>query len=546
MTARTCPTADELSRWARGRLSDSRASALESHLDECPNCQRSVANLPVPESVVEFLRQPEPRSPVDELPAPIVRRLEQLSSRPSWNALFDDTPETSGHSLDLPAAPDELGRLGHYRVIELIGAGGMGLVYRVEDERLLRPVALKLLRPRFARHEPARRRFLREARAMAALKHDHVVTVFEVGEATRGEGTTPYVAMELLSGESLASWMQRHPPAPAERVARIGHEAALGLAAAHAVGLIHRDIKPGNLWLETPEIGAKVPRVKLLDFGLADPFGPGAEPDGRTAGTPAYMAPEQARGEPLDARADLFALGVVLYELATGRLPNADFVPVRQLAPTLSPPLAALIEKLLAPKPEARPANADEVAATLAALCPPEWDTPARRRRVRIAAWLAAVSAAAVTAYHFLPADAPSPPPVHSAIAAGLSDEAWEAAMQSLPATERYSAVVGRLRELNPEFREPVLRVALDRDELVELELCTDRVTQIAPLRTCSNLRRLSLVGSQPGTGRLVEVAPLRGLSLDYLDVSNNPDLRELAGVSAHSLRTSNTGLVRN
>jgi len=490
--------------------------------------------------VVNLLRASDPTPPSNRIPDEVVRRLERLSSRPSWGpAETDERPEEADCA--------EIGRLGHYRVIELIGRGGMGLVYRAEDAKLLRPVALKLLRPRLSRHELARQRFLREARAMAALKHDHVVTVFEVGESQRESGPVPYLAMELLEGESLATWMQRNPPASAERVARIGHQAALGLAAAHARGLIHRDIKPGNLWLEAPAPGSNAPRVKLLDFGLADPFGPGADTEGRAAGTPAYMAPEQARGEPLDARADLYALGVVLHELATGRLPRNEpggtFVPVRQLAPALPAALAQQIEALLAPAPAQRPSSADAVATGLAALCPAEWDTPARRRRVRLLTAVAAFVTIAVTVYHFLPARKET---TARAIAvqfpAGLSDAEWEQAVHELPIGERYPVIVARLRELNSEFRDPIGRAALDHDEIVELELCTDRLTNISPLRACSRLRSLSLVGSHPGTGRLVDLTPLQGVSLAFLDISNNPGLRNLGGVTANVVRSEHTG----
>jgi len=159
-----------------------------------------------------------------------------------------------------PLAPDELGRLGPYRVLKVLGAGGMGVVFLAEDPQLARLVALKAMLPGVAVSDSARERFLREARAAASIKHDNIVSIYQVGE-DRG---VPFLAMELLDGEPLDARLQREGKLPRAEVVRIGREIALGLAAAHKRGLIHRDIKPANLWLE-----AETGRVKILDFGLA-------------------------------------------------------------------------------------------------------------------------------------------------------------------------------------------------------------------------------------------------------------------------------------
>jgi serine/threonine protein kinase len=190
----------------------------------------------------------------------------------------------------------------------------MGIVFRAEDTRLRRIVALKVMQPRFASETKIRQRFRAEAQAMAALKSDHVVTVYEVGVA----GELPFLAMEFLEGEALDSLQKRVGHLPLAEILRIGRETANGLAAAHARGLVHRDIKPSNLWLEAP-----TGRVKILDFGLAR-LNSGtcqASQVGLIVGTPAFMAPEQARGEAVDYRADLFSLGCVLYWLCTSELP---------------------------------------------------------------------------------------------------------------------------------------------------------------------------------------------------------------------------------
>ncbi|HVK10632.1 MAG TPA: serine/threonine-protein kinase, partial [Gemmataceae bacterium] len=247
--------------------------------------------------------------------APDVSPTHEVSTEGTDPGARDGPPAVADFAfLSPPLGPGELGRLGGYRVLELLGAGGMGLVFRAEDPTLRRPVALKVMRPELLDRPHAAERFLREARAAAAVKHDHIVTIYQVGQ-DRG---VPFLALEFLAGEPLDARAKRESRLPPAEVRRIGHEAALGLAAAHAAGLIHRDIKPANVWLEAPR-----GRVKILDFGLARATGQDVHltGSGTVMGTPAYMSPEQANGQPVDARTDLFSLGAMLYRLATGRLP---------------------------------------------------------------------------------------------------------------------------------------------------------------------------------------------------------------------------------
>jgi WD40 repeat protein len=275
-----------------------------------------------------------------------------------------------------PQGPDELGRLGPYRIVKVLGRGGMGLVCLAHDPQLERLVALKVMLPVFAASASARQRFLREARAAAALEHDHIVPIYQVGE-DRG---IPFLVMPFLKGEPLNQRLLREHILPLPEVLRIGQETADGLAAAHARGLIHRDIKPGNLWLE----GERT-RVKILDFGLARSMGEQARltQSGAILGTPAYMAPEQVEGKQIDPRCDLFSLGCVLYRLCTGELPfkGTDTISTLFAVATHHPPaphevnpesvpqeLSDLIMRLLAKKPEDRPASARLVADTLVAL----------------------------------------------------------------------------------------------------------------------------------------------------------------------------------
>ncbi len=277
--------------------------------------------------------------------------------------------------LEPAQSADELGRLGTYRILKVLGVGGMGVVFLAENLYLGRRVALKALLATLAANPVARERFLREARASAALKHDHVVTLYEVGEV-RG---IPYLTMQLLEGETLEERLRRDRVIPVAEIVRIGREVGEALAAAHAKGLVHRDIKPSNLWLE-----AGRGRVKVLDFGLVGASGCESRltQAGVLIGSPGYMAPELVRGGVTDPRGDLFSLGCVLYRMCTGVLPfaGADVIsilaavatetprPIRELNPLVPPALARLVMRMLAKDPAGRPASAHEVCEALAAI----------------------------------------------------------------------------------------------------------------------------------------------------------------------------------
>jgi tetratricopeptide (TPR) repeat protein len=272
-----------------------------------------------------------------------------------------------------PAPPAALPRrVGRYRVIELLGEGGMGRVLLAEDEALRRKVALKMLK---RDDESSQRRFVREAQAAARVSHPNVCPIFEVGE----EGGRPFLAMELLPGETLSARLRRGPLPPPEAL-DLAEDLLSALGALHDAGVVHRDVKPSNLFL-TPHGG------KLVDFGLARDL-PGdvarsivstadLTSPGLIIGTPGYMAPEQILGQAVDARADLFAAGIVLYEALTGRRPFPGDTAVAALSGTLyedppplvgSPALAALdapIRRALAKKPAERYASAREMAEAL-------------------------------------------------------------------------------------------------------------------------------------------------------------------------------------
>src|SRR5215471_7787554 len=267
-----------------------------------------------------------------------------------------------------PREPGALGRLDHYEVLEVVGRGATGVVLKARDGKLQRVVALKVLAPRLAASGPARERFVREAQAMAAVRDDHVIAVHAVSD----EGALPYLVMEYIAGVTLEDRIRQGGPLALLEVLRIGLQVASGLAAAHALGLIHRDIKPANILLENG-----VQRVKITDFGLARAAADAVLAEhGVIAGTPAYMAPCQARGEPPSERSDLFSLGAVLYIVCTGRPPfGGDTTPavlksvcedtprpIRSTRPDVPQGLCDLIDKLLAKDPRDRFGSAREVA----------------------------------------------------------------------------------------------------------------------------------------------------------------------------------------
>lgn len=215
-------------------------------------------------------------------------------------------------------------RLGPYEIQAPLGAGGMGEVYCARDTRLNRDVALKILPPSLARDPERLRRFEQESRAVAALNHPSILAIFDVGQS---DGS-PFLVTELLQGESLRDLLDRGP-LPQRKVIHYGVQIADGLAAAHEKGVVHRDLKPENLFI------TRDGRAKILDFGLAKvvaaPEALAADPDltssntsaGVVMGTAGYMAPEQVRGEPVDARTDIFALGAVLFEMLPVSEPSA-------------------------------------------------------------------------------------------------------------------------------------------------------------------------------------------------------------------------------
>lgn len=293
------------------------------------------------------------------------------SNGPSSGVSF---PERSGggEKASLPflrpsAHPGSLGRIGQYEVLSVIGSGGAGQVLRALDSKLRRIVAVKILKADLSCDLNVRKRFLREARAAAAVIHPHVVTIHAVDEEA-----VPFLVMEMVSGKTLEDKLQRTGSLSLAEILRIGSQISQGLAAAHRQGLIHRDIKPGNILLENG-----VERVKITDFGLARAVDDASLTNtGEISGTPHYMSPEQAEGKRVDHRSDLFSLGSVLYAMCAGRPPFrgggvvavmrkvADDVPLSlsEINSEIPQWLCDLISKLMSKDPERRFQSASEVA----------------------------------------------------------------------------------------------------------------------------------------------------------------------------------------
>ncbi len=317
-------------------------------------------------------QDPTQKIPSDEPTAPL-----ELLNADTW------TPPIPRVQSQLPTGTE----LGGYRVLGLLGEGAIGRVYRAEHLKLGRKVALKILRPEYAAHATVVRRFFGEARAVNQIAHEHIVSVTDFFEG--GEGPAFYI-MELLEGQTLRDLLRKERVLPADRVVAIARQVTAALAAVHAHGIVHRDLKPENIFLVQRPDGSDF--VKLLDFGIAKLSDPlvdlSSAETGMLVGTPQYMAPEQTYGSSVDHRADVYALGVVLYEMLTGATPfkaatiqetlqmHRSAAPSRfgalPAAPTISEALERVVQQCLDKDPAARPSSAQALKDALeAALAPP-------------------------------------------------------------------------------------------------------------------------------------------------------------------------------
>jgi formylglycine-generating enzyme required for sulfatase activity/serine/threonine protein kinase len=343
---------------------------------KCPGCEKVVV---VPATVIAggidqgtaALSSPDLQKPLGDLPTDPATSALNPTVAPAGSALRQDTHVIDHADPPKAEAAGITWSLGGYRILRQLGEGGMGAVYEAEDIKLERRVALKVMKPEIAENRQHRERFLREAYTAASVESDFICPIFEVGE----DNGVPFIAMPFLKGEPLNKHWRKGTRLAIDEVVRIGKEVAEGLSAAHEAGLVHRDIKPANIWLETQRSGP--PRAVILDFGLARKQVDDVHitQSGAILGTPAYMSPEQARGDThVDARTDLFSLGSVLYALCTGEMPfkgettmgiltalaTKNPSPPAKISPTPKS-LSGLIMRLLAKNPDDRPQTAREV-----------------------------------------------------------------------------------------------------------------------------------------------------------------------------------------
>jgi serine/threonine protein kinase len=369
-----CPPEPRLKDLIEGKLPDAEEVEVAHHIEHCEKCQRAVEQLAPARDELLPLHVNGAEVQLETREQALKQAMDRLHADGSKEIEAECEPMSDDDALKILSTSDKadsLGRLGPYEVTKIIGRGGMGTVFKAIDATLDRIVAVKVLSPSLASNGTARKRFVREARSAAAVVHDHVITIHAVDET----GGQPYLVMQFVSGMSLQEKIDRSGPLEVKEILRIAKQIASGLAAAHEQGLVHRDIKPSNILLENG-----VERVMITDFGLARAMDDASlTRSGVIAGTPQYMSPEQAQGETVDHRADLFSLGSVMYAMGTGHSPfRAETAmavlrrvcehrprPIREVNPEIPVWLAEIIEKLLAKEPGHRFREAGEVARLL-------------------------------------------------------------------------------------------------------------------------------------------------------------------------------------
>src|SRR5262245_14634640 len=371
-----CPPPQQLQQLLDEALPPDQAETIQAHLETCEICLKKLEQL-VAGGVTwdKTANNLAEQSTSDE--TAFLEAFEKLQSAPT-SAMHTQAdgaaaPADEDLSFLLPSKKKgSLGRLDHYEILSVVGKGGFGIVLRAFDEELHRIVAIKVMSPHLAANGTARQRFSREAKHAAAITHEHIVTIHAVAPK---EAKIPYLVMQFVSGITLNDKIDKGGALPVKEILRIGTQIAEGLAAAHKQGLVHRDIKPGNILLENG-----IERVKITDFGLARIADDASvTQSGTVAGTPMYMSPEQANGEMVDHRSDLFSLGSVLYVMATGRPPfratstmavmkrvcDETPTPVQQVNTDIPAWLGVVIARLHAKKSDERFQSAAEVAALL-------------------------------------------------------------------------------------------------------------------------------------------------------------------------------------
>ena len=406
----SCPDAATLRALLDGTLPEAQQGTTQAHVDRCPTCEAALRQMTAGgESWIGMVEKLKGSGEEDPKLAAALERLKADDGSGGESSESATDPQRTLDFLQPADDPKLLGKLGRHEISEVVGWGGMGVVLKAYDPSLHRVVAVKVLASHLAHHAVARKRFIREAQAAAAVCHDNVVTIHAIEDGSASpahlvtrsvseggrlqdvvpgtstslgappladaSGYLPKIIMQFVAGGSLQERIDQEAPLELKEILRIAMQTAAGLAAAHAQGVVHRDVKPANILLENG-----VQRVKLTDFGLARVMDDASLTlSGVIAGTPQYMAPEQAWGRDVDARADLFSLGAVMYAMCSGHSPFRARTtmavlkrvcedaprPLRAINPDVPDWLVAIIEKLLAKNPEDRFQTATEVSELL-------------------------------------------------------------------------------------------------------------------------------------------------------------------------------------
>lgn len=605
----SCAASFKLDLFVRGVLPEAEATEIAEHTDRCLACQASLEQLdqqqnelvwqlrkgfagrapqwktaPVnfheEETKTELLSTSGAGPLENEIGAPrnlprLMKRLEGLAGQLTASQPTGDWLPWAGETFG--RADDGQPMLGEFRLQRVLGAGGMGIVFEAFDTSLERSVAIKVLRPEFAVDKRNQEQFLTEAQAMAALSHPHLVRVFRTGKVRE----LPFLAMELLAGETLAQRLIRGPALMLLQILEIARDAAAGLTAVHHRGLVHRDVKPDNIFLEGSTDRF---RVKLLDLGLArDAERSDVDEDrGWVLGTPAFMSPEQARGEAVTPLSDLFSLGCVLYRMLSGRLPfegetsramlrarsTQSPVSLRILVPELSLEVTELVDRLLAGDPLRRPAGAEDVAHEL--------ERMARGLRPRFTWRQAVLTAGLITlitggllASNILwstrpvAADAGNPetranqpsmelkvsangpaevgPKVAVRTPAPPLDPEWFGRVSKLPPEEQVNEVVAEMKRRNPDWK-GTHEFDQRAGTVTRFRFSPQQVSDLSAVRAFVELEFLQFPGGDI-SGDVSDLTPLTGLPLRNLDCGNNPisDFSPLTGMPLNILRAKST-----
>ncbi len=501
---------------------------------------------------------------LDRRPSDLVQTLSgsekaALSSDAAWQITVDSLRPFLG----VPTRQENIGTLGHYELLSVVGQGGYGIVFKGLDIRLNRIVAIKVLLPHLAATSPARRRFLLEAKASAAVRHENVIQIYSVEELP-----IPYFVMEFIAGETLQAYSERLGPISPEEVVRLGRQILRGLAAAHAQGVVHRDIKPCNILIEANEN----PRAIISDFGLARTADDASQSQsGIVLGTPMYMSPEQVQGSEIDHRTDLFSFGSVLYLMVTGRPPFrapttlsilkrvADEQPrsILEIVPETPAGLVRLISRLHEKSRDFRIGTAKEAEALLDESL--VWRSnivrtiaEGFRRRTALSAVL--LLGVFMMCWTILSSSMPRnskpgtivdssrpaavPKPAATLDPAPWTD--WENEVHALPVAQQIVKVVDRIVELNPGVKREYVQPQISNGVVIDLMISpTGGITDLAPIRGFRNLRilRLWAGAAEYEKNEPLNLYPLVGLQLAEVEFSGI-HLRDLKPLSTMPLQS--------